>query len=52
MQINGLTSVQVGEIMGMCTIPITIIETEHEETFKEGVYGADAVLGHYWMWGL
>lgn len=52
MQINGLTSVQVDEIMGMRTIPITIIETEHEETFKEGIYGADAVLGYYWMWGL
>lgn len=52
MQINGLTSVQVDEIMGMRTIPITIIEIEHEETFKEGIYGADAVLGHYWMWGL
>lgn len=52
MQINGLTSVQVDEIMGMRTIPITIIETEHEGTIEEGVYGADAVLGHYWMWGL
>lgn len=52
MQINGLTSVQVDEIMGMRTIPITIIETEHEGTFAEGIYGADAVLGHYWMWSL
>ena len=52
MQINGLTSVQVDEIMGMRTIPITIIETEHEGTFEEGIYGAGAVLGYYWMWGL
>ena len=52
MQINGLTNVQVDEIMGMRTIPITIIETEHEVTFEEGVYGAGAVLRHYWMWSL
>ena len=52
MQINGLTSVQVDEIMGMRTIPITIIETEREGTFEEGIYGAGAVLGHYWMWSL
>lgn len=52
MQVNELTSVQVDEIMGMRTIPITIIETEHEGTFEEGIYGAGAVLTHYWMWSL
>lgn len=53
MDLRKLTSVQVDEIMGMCTIPITFIETEHEETFEEGgIYGAGAVAEHYWTWNL
>lgn len=53
MELGNLTSVQVDEIMGMRTIPITIIETEHEETFEEGgIYGAGAVAEHYWTWNL
>jgi hypothetical protein len=45
--------VQVDEIMGMRTIPITFIETEHEETFEDGgIYGAGAVTKHYWTWNL
>lgn len=53
MELGKLTSVQVDEIMGMRTIPITFIETEHEETFEEGgIYGAGAVAEHYWIWNL
>lgn len=53
MQINELTNGQVDEIMGMRTIPITFVETEHEETFEDGgIYGAGAVAKHYWTWNL
>lgn len=53
MELGKLTSVQVDEIMGMRTIPITFIETEHEETFEDGgIYGAGAVAKHYWTWNL
>jgi hypothetical protein len=53
MELGNLTSVQVDEIMGMRTIPITFIETEHEETFEDGgIYGAGAVAKHYWTWAL
>lgn len=39
--------------MGMRTIPVTFIETEHEKTFREdGVYGAGAVSEYYWAWNL
>ena len=52
MQISWLTDVQVGEIMGMRTIPVTFVETEHEEKFKEGTYGAGAVSEYYCVWNL
>ena len=53
MELGNLTRVQVDEIMGMRTIPITFVETEHEETFEDGgIYGAGAVAKHYWTWNL
>lgn len=53
MEFSNLTSTQVDEIMGMRSIPITFVETEHNDRFQEdGIYGAGAVSEYYWMWNL
>lgn len=53
MEFSNLTSTQVDEIMGMRSIPVTFVETEHNDRFQEdGIYGAAAVSEYYWMWNL
>ena len=53
MEFSNLTSTQVDEIMGMRSIPVTFVETEHNDRFQEdGIYGAAAVSEYYWMWSL
>lgn len=53
MEFSNLTSTQVDEIMGMRSILVTFVETEHNDRFQEdGIYGAAAVSEYYWMWNL